>query len=329
MLRRHRASVRRRSKLVRGIVFVNRARGTERSLPGPCSTIPPCPQHTLCCTLRVSVEVVGCSYREVRETPHPLTTPCSALAGVPTSLQLTRAVASQPCFSFASQGHVTLVASLYANGVVYLHEPTGEELLVYDTGHGRPGCSSGAAPGESPSASKPPAAAPELGDPVVSALSADASDVDPLLLTTGTDGTVRVHALTVLINGRRVAGRVHPSRRKQSKSKPDGDGTKKSNKSKKGSGDEKQGVVESSRDEEGKEDGVPGEVSGEHAQGMEVKAQFRLCLGSACPSTPAGGCEVDLGPGQAVADVELERRLTSADSPEKAITSTTAFFHRG
>lgn len=230
--------------------------------------------------------------------------------------------------SSATEGHVTIVASLYAHGVLYVHDATGEEVLAYDTGHGQSACALRDGSAECPSS---PSAPSDPGEAVVSGLSVDTSETDPVLLTTGTDGTLRVHALTVYLNGRKIIGRSSgggdSSGRKQ---RPVGTGGGSSGRS----------GLEASREEgyrEGESDGGDGGVhsevrrtpSGQALHGLEIVARPRLCLGLSCPSDSGDEAGEMSSGAQGVLTDDGGRRTNWFRADGATVTSTAIFHHRG
>lgn len=207
-------------------------------------------------------------------------------------------------------GHTTVVASLYADGMIYLHDTVGEEILAFDSGHG-----------------VQPVSARDLTEPVVSGLSADASEGDPVLLTAGTDGTVRIYALTVYVHGRRIAGR----------SGTGGDASRIKQRDKKRGESSDAGDVEQAAQSQnnGRDEAVTLSSTAPRRKtpqigttpSIEIAADFRVCIGSACPgqSVAAG----DAYPSADGVSIDNDARApTASRSDERRITSLTAFYHR-
>lgn len=274
-----------------------------------------------------------------------------------------------------------MFASLHADGMVRVRDSDGEEILAFDSGHEHghaiappplaPAASSSATPTTTAATAEPPetnAAATTakmtttttatmtttttaMAPPAIG-LTGDSSEGDPVLVTAGADGTVRVHALTVRFRGKRVAGgrggkgnkplggsgggggagsRRHEQQQQEqvpsttenapdiSAGDPEDDGK---TRSKKGynTGDARGG----SRD---RPLGSPPAT----ARGVEMTARFRVCLGSECGRGPqderavnaAANGDASVGPNDEGAQI-----LPGGEEDMAAVTSMDAYFHR-
>lgn len=267
-----------------------------------------------------------------------------------------------------------MFASLHADGMVRVRDSDGEEILAFDSGHEHghaiappplaPAASSSATPTTTAATAEPPeknsaattatmtTTTTAMAPPAIG-LTGDSSEGDPVLVTAGADGTVRVHALTVRFRGKRVAGgrggkgnkplggsggvggagsRRHEQQQQQeqvpstAENAPDisvGDPEDdRKTRSKKGfnTGDARGGSRDRSL-------GSPPMT----ARGVEMTARFRVCLGSECGRGPqdertvnaAANGDAGVGP-----DDEGAQSLPGGEEDMAAVTSMDAYFHR-
>lgn len=211
-----------------------------------------------------------------------------------------------------------------------MHGPDGEMVLAFDTGHGV---------GEGALSSAADASTRET-DRIVVGLSADTSEADPVLVTAGADGTVRVHALMVRLMGKRVAGVRDDAEKKRERERSRSgvdDGSSRRRKkehNRKGALAPTAGKISSAEDGEDSGRDRPGVSLPATAMGVEISAGFRICLGSGCgdggsryePATI--GETVQEGHASYIGDESKE----AADGPPQgkvpAVTSLEAFYHR-
>lgn len=208
-----------------------------------------------------------------------------------------------------------MFAYLHADGMVRLRDADGEEIVAFDSGHGRAetmpfvassatsSSSSSSADADSPAESEPKTTAG--AGAVVVGMTADASEAAPVLVTAGVDGTARVHSLAVHYRDRQVAGAGRgrerrdggkgkktptggrggndsggPDKRAGSRSSTSGSDSDKQTRRSKSAGDEQTGGVD---------DGGPPPPSTPRPpatlMGVGVAVEFKTCLGSACPGS--------------------------------------------
>lgn len=241
-----------------------------------------------------------------------------------------------------------MFASLHADGMVRLRDSDGEEILSFDAGHEHaialplaPAASSSATPTTATAAAGAPATmaaattATTSATPPAVGMTGDASEGDPVLVTAGADGTVRVHSLTVRYRGKRVAGG------RGGKSKPPGGGSGGGSSSRRNDREQKQkqvpltgeGLPESSAGDLGRRD-VPHGSSPATARGIGITASFRVCLGSGCEllaqdeRTVGAAADEDTG----VSPDDKQDREEAQSLPERdvvaAVTSMDAYYHR-
>lgn len=245
-------------------------------------------------------------------------------------------------------GFLTVLASLHADGMVRLRDSDGEEILAFDAGHEHaiapplsPVASSSAMPINT--AAGPPettavmTTATTNATPPAIGMTGDSSEGDPVLVTAGADGTVRVHSLTVRYRGKRVAGG------RGGKGKPLGGGSGGGTSSRRHEQQQKQKQKQvPSMAEEAPEHlvGDPGSRDARHgsppatARGVGITASFRVCLGSECGRGAQGeqtvGAATD---GDAGVDPDGEggtgeaQRLPDGEVVA-AVTSMDAYYHR-
>lgn len=186
--------------------------------------------------------------------------------------------------------------------MVHLHDMAGEEILRYDTGH-NPENLAGAtlAPTFPASTTAAPAAGTgtattrqkTAGPTKVVGLSGDASETDPVLVTAGADGTVRVHTLTIYLRGKKIAGRSRSGPRRSNSTRPtkggaDGELVESAGDTEGTSAAQGRSRRTPDRDGDGDGNDVRDEALShpsspqETSMGVGVIAEFRICLGSAC-----------------------------------------------
>lgn len=247
--------------------------------------------------------------------------------------------------------HLTIIASLHANGMIHLHDMTGENILKYDSGHGPATSVSGGATlttiDASPTGAAAAGATRETAQrsPIVVGFSGDASENDPVLVTTGADGTVRVHTLTVNLRGKRITGRNRNSRRKAPQAEGsgaevagmgasttattsdgvDGGGTKDG--PSRDSSEDGGGTGERGKKSESASPRAPPKTG----TGVRVTVEFRVCLGAACSDVVGASASNERASTGTVEDGLEEsrgRESSSQGGMAKAVTSVTAFYHR-
>lgn len=159
-----------------------------------------------------------------------------------------------------------------------------------------------------------------------------------MLVTTGTDGTVRVHALSINLRGKRIAGRRgNSSRNARPVSKGSGEEIASPDRIIGGADGEgaahKASSTEYDRnrklDEKSEAVARPPPETG---MGIGVSIQFRACLGGAC-SDFGRVPNSDGGASAERVDDDLETSKEREGSPRdggatKIVTSVTAFYHR-
>ncbi|CAM9990150.1 unnamed protein product [Scytosiphon promiscuus] len=211
-------------------------------------------------------------------------------------------------------GFLNVFAYLHADGVVRLRDADGEEIVSFDSGHGRadttaslfPSSSSAADP-DSPAGQEAKTAA-GAGGAVVVGMAADASEASPVIVTAGADGTARVHSLAVHYRERQVAGSGRGRERRdggggggsgKGKKTPlggrggddsaggDADAGRRGSTSRSRTGKEPRGSKRSSAEEtNGVEDDSPTMPSAPRppstVMGVGVAVEFKACLGPAC-----------------------------------------------
>ncbi|CAN0023064.1 unnamed protein product [Ectocarpus sp. 12 AP-2014] len=261
-------------------------------------------------------------------------------------------------------GFLNVFAYLHADGMVRLRDTDAEEILVFDAGHSRREASPSLTTADSSSsaaddsgslneAAVSSAAAVETATPAaVVGMTADSSESGPVLVTAGTDGTARVHALAVYYRGKQVAGvGVRGGRSDQS-------GRRKKAKASDPSGSSSPGEAprrgKGSSEKKGDHGGGGGDRSHGSpapppttAMGVGVTVEFKTCLGSACRS-PDGLSQLRSmgGDGETVSvgnggggggggggDQETAGSMSGSLPPQgeetaTVITSMDAFFHR-
>eukprot|EP00903_Cladosiphon_okamuranus_P008847 g8471.t1 len=127
-------------------------------------------------------------------------------------------------------GFLNVFAFLHADGMVRLRDTDGEEIVAFDAGHrssnNKRATSSPPAPVHLSLATdvggSPDKSAAATAQAIVVGLTVETSEIGPVLVTAGADGTARVHALTVHYRGKQVAGaaaRGGRSRRKENNRK--------------------------------------------------------------------------------------------------------------
>lgn len=271
-------------------------------------------------------------------------------------------------------GFLNVFASLHADGMVRLRDSDGEEILAFDSGHGHghgiaspplaPAASSSATPTTTTTATdKPPetmaaattATTTTAMTPPAIGLTGDSSEGDPVLVTAGADGTVRVHALTVRFRGKRVAGDRGGKGKKPLGGSGGGGGAGSRRHEQQQQQQQKQQVPSTAEDAPETSAGDPesdrktrftkGYNTGDArdgsrdgsldsppatAKGVEMTARFRVCLGSECGRGPqneravsaAANGDAGVGP-----DDEGAQSLP-AGKDVAAITSMDAYYHR-
>ena len=216
--------------------------------------------------------------------------------------------------------------------MVRLRDTDGEEILAFDSGY------KGAWAPSSPSSERSNAVS----------LFADASDSNPVLITAGADGSLRVHALKVYLKGKRVAGGSRDggkgSSRGVEKANAKGRSSKHSRKASTtsdpaegSSADERrtEAEVESSsgarrRDSRDGSSLVPPPAT---AIGIGISSEFRVCLGPACGDGLLGEETSIAGSGEHAQNdsAKEEDTKTPGSFPQAAsasITSVDVFYHR-
>lgn len=205
--------------------------------------------------------------------------------------------------------------------MVHLHDTEGEEVLSFDSGHTTlPATAAVAAPSESVSPVEPATA-------VVVGLTGDASEGNPVLVTAGTDGTMRVHVLTVRLHGKRVAGRRDD--KEKSRGGRSGGGSsrrRKEPKSQTADGEISGGDVDRTRKPSSGPEAGRTDLDGPSASlpmtalGVGASAEFRVCLGSACVDGSRDG--------QAARVEETGQSRALPGKAADVATSMDAFYHR-
>ncbi|CAM9857609.1 unnamed protein product, partial [Laminaria digitata] len=266
-------------------------------------------------------------------------------------------------------GFLTVFASLHCDGMVRLRDSDGEEILAFNSGHGHgraiassplgpPAASSSATPTTTTAAADAAAAEPPETTtttttttammPPAIGLTGESSEADPVLVTAGADGTVRVHALTVRFRGKRVAGagsrrqEQQQQQQKQEKQVPStaeqapeisaGDpGSDRKSRNTKGSN------AVHARD--GSRDGPHGSPPAT-ARGVGMTAKFRVCLGLKCgrgaqdERTVSAAADEDedagVGPDDKGDTGAAAQSLPDGEEEEElvAVTSMDAYYHR-
>lgn len=243
---------------------------------------------------------------------------------------------------FYRPGFLTIFASLHADGMVHLHDTDGEEVLAFDAGHGEALSQTAMFPAPTATtAGSSEETKSTAATAVVVGLTGDASEGDPVLVTAGADGTVRVHALTVRFRGKRVAGggdgketyrgrAGRDSRRREKSQTPPTTRVDGSNGKTKRSRNSKGVQDEDERDSHPDEPVVSPPVT---AMGVGITVEFRVCLGRAC-----GNGSRDEQPASAVSEGGAHVGPTDDGGPEVSaipprgaaatVTSMDAFYHR-
>lgn len=223
---------------------------------------------------------------------------------------------------------------MQTDGTARLFDADGEEVLVFDTGHG---------PAVTPrvASTDERVTAPQ----VVVGMTGDASDGDPVIVTAGADGTARVHSLKVRYRGKEVGGMNKAKEKSRGDvngkgSKGGGDSGKvdrsysRTTKARKMKDQKAQTTPPNEDDEDStrvRESGDDGKLSSAPrratAMGVGVAVKFRVCLGPRCENghMQDGKREgVDMGDDKAAHATDDNM----GDEAAATITSMDAFHHR-
>lgn len=146
----------------------------------------------------------------------------------------------------------------------------------------------------------------------------DASESNPVVVSVGADGAVRVHALKVYLRGKRVAGGARDGKE---------NGSRKAEKAR-----TEEGTPSTSGRRLDNQDGLS-DLPPETMIGVAIALDFQVCLGPSCASGPLGeklptaGSE-ERRPNKSV-DEEDARTVDGLPPDASAlITSVDVFYHR-
>lgn len=173
-----------------------------------------------------------------------------------------------------------------------LRDTSGEEVLAFDAGHEKALSSS--------------IASERSG---VVGLYGDASESNPVVVSVGADGSVRVHALKVYLRGKRVAGGARDGKEQ---------------------GSRKAGTPSTSGRRFENQDGLS-DLPPETAIGVAIASDFQVCLGPSCASRPLGekSDPEERSPNKSgdEEDARIAADVLPSDEPA-SITSVDVFYHR-